>query len=84
MRSILRRFAAAQSGATSIETAGMAVVSVVLIVMAAKTVGTRVVTSFDQSVGNAFGTSEPAVKEGTPSRPCRITDERERPECRIR
>ena len=84
MRSILRHFASAQSGATSIETAGMAVVSVVLIVLAAKTVGTRAVTSFDQSVGNVFGTSEPAVKESSPSRPCRAADERERPECRIR
>ncbi len=83
MRANLRRLLCDAGGATSIETAGMALVSVVILMIAAKTVGTRVVTAFDQSVGNAFGVAEPAVTV-RPGNPCRISDERNRPECRIR
>lgn len=83
MRANLRRLRRDQGGATSIETAGMALVSVVILVMAAKTVGARVITQFDQSVGNAFGAAEPAVTV-KPGNPCRASDERNRPECRIR
>ena len=80
----MRRLRRDISGATSIEMAGMALVSVLLISVAAKSVGTRVMASFEQSVGTAFGNDEPSVNEVGRSRVCRAADAADRPECRTR
>jgi Flp pilus assembly pilin Flp len=90
MRKRVRTLGADISGATSIEMAGVAVVSVVAVLFVAKSIGPKVSAAFAQPLAGAFqtGHSSATVPPSVPPewrRACRPGgQDLDRPECRMR
>jgi Flp pilus assembly pilin Flp len=89
MRKRVRTLGADIRGATSIEMAGVAVVSVVAVLFVAKSIGPKVSAAFAQPLAGAFetGNGPAAVRPSIqPERrwACRPGQDLDRPECRIR